>query len=164
MAARCTCSTNTCSTKTRSCFPCSTNTCSTKTRSCFSFLFLALYCAIVLCLCFFSISSTTPWGKCFSCRSKSKTLLCLLEYFLLAIFETTAKNSVLERCGPGPHLQYEKIRSKSKLRYFGEKLAEYPYGIVPVLESVDLFAFSLTLTLSHPTPRRDQRPQEDFHP
>ena len=101
MAARCTCSTNTCSTKTRSCFPCSTNTCSTKTRSCFSFLFLALYCAIVLCLCFFSISSTTPWGKCFSCRSKSKTLLCLLEYFLLAIFETTAKNSVLERCGPG---------------------------------------------------------------
>ena len=35
-----------------------------------------------------------------------------------AIFETTAKNSVLERWMPGTHLQYkknEKIRSKSKV-------------------------------------------------
>ena len=32
-----------------------------------------------------------------------------------AIFETTAKNSVLERWVPGTHLQYEKIRTKSKV-------------------------------------------------
>jgi len=51
-----------------------------------------------------------------------------------AIFETTAKNSVLERWGHCPDLQYEKkmkkFRSKSKVApksrnsvIFGEKLA-----------------------------------------
>jgi len=33
----------------------------------------------------------------------------------MAIFETTAKNSVLERCGPGPHLQSEKKMKKFDL-------------------------------------------------
>ena len=32
-----------------------------------------------------------------------------------AIFETTAKNSVLERCMPGMHLQYEKKMKKFDL-------------------------------------------------
>ena len=32
-----------------------------------------------------------------------------------AIFETTAKNSVLERCGPGTHLKYEKKMKKFDL-------------------------------------------------
>ena len=32
-----------------------------------------------------------------------------------AIFETTAKNSVLERWGPGPHLKYEKKMKKFDL-------------------------------------------------
>ena len=46
----------------------------------------------------------------------------------MAIFETTAKNSVLERWGPGPHLKYEKKMKKFDLvpqfmefRYFGER-------------------------------------------
>ena len=33
----------------------------------------------------------------------------------MAIFETTAKNSVLERCRPGLHLQYEKKMKKFDL-------------------------------------------------
>ena len=33
----------------------------------------------------------------------------------MAIFETTAKISVLERCGPGPHLKYEKKMKKFDL-------------------------------------------------
>jgi hypothetical protein len=36
----------------------------------------------------------------------------------MAIFETTAKNSVLERWGPDPHLKYEKKIQKFYLSGF----------------------------------------------
>ena len=44
----------------------------------------------------------------------------------MAIFETTAKNSVLERCGPGPHLKYEKKMKKFDLNQREPQNREIP--------------------------------------